>query len=444
MKKTLLVAGVLLANSAFAQLYTPSGTTNSTTNPSTDNVGVGIGAPPSKLTVYYNGAADSNQFEIRTGHVRNPDRYFMKNIIAGSGTDDMTFYLRHDGQMFVDGNLGLGTQNPQAMLHVSKGNLNNQNLITGKFVATGSTGGSNIVTIGYHNNANLELNSGYATTGFRYGNYIDLNIENDNSVNTNFGAINFINSQKIQMSIQPNGNIGIGTSSPNQKLDILGNILAGGTHATEGINALSIRYSDGSLNNWGSLYNSGATYMSYGAKVDNTNPNGWVSSTGTLGLHKIAIALDDSGIRFLASAQQQIALNSPVVMNSVMNISPNGNAALQGKFEAKEVKVTLTPTADFVFAEDYALPKLEDIEKHIKEKKHLPEIASAKVMEKEGVNVGEFQIKLLQKIEELTLYSIEQNKQIKKLQEENKTLQSQSEKIKKLEKQLEQLLSNQK
>jgi len=57
-------------------------------------------------------------------------------------------------------------------------------------------------------------------------------------------------------------------------------------------------------------------------------------------------------------------------------------------------------------------------------------------MEKEGVNVGEFQIKLLQKIEELTLYSIEQNKQIQKLSEENKTLQKQSEKLTLLEEEL--------
>jgi len=101
-----------------------------------------------------------------------------------------------------------------------------------------------------------------------------------------------------------------------------------------------------------------------------------------------------------------------------------GNIAVKGKLEAREIKVTQSPTADFVFAEDYNLPKLEDVEKHIKENKHLPEIASAKEMEKDGVNVGEFQIKLLQKIEELTLYSIEQNKQ----------LQIQSEKIEKLEK----------
>ena len=95
-----------------------------------------------------------------------------------------------------------------------------------------------------------------------------------------------------------------------------------------------------------------------------------------------------------------------------LKLSDTGNMALYGKFEAKEIKVTTTPTADFVFANDYVLPTLESVEKHIKEKKHLPEIASAATMEKEGVNVGEFQIKLLQKIEELTLYTIEQNKKL--------------------------------
>ncbi|MGK6341928.1 hypothetical protein ACMGDK_06800 [Chryseobacterium sp. DT-3] len=108
----------------------------------------------------------------------------------------------------------------------------------------------------------------------------------------------------------------------------------------------------------------------------------------------------------------------------------NGNALLNGKFEAKEVKVILTPTADFVFDEEYRLPGLDEVEKHIKEKKHLPEIASAAQMEKEGVNIGDFQIKLLQKIEELTLYTIEQNKQLKKLQENNDKLMKEMDELK--------------
>lgn len=83
------------------------------------NVGIGFLNPKSKLVVYDAGNVGSNQLELRTNHLRNPDRYFMKNIIAGSGTGDMTFYLRHDGQMFVDGNIGIGIYDPKNKLDVN-------------------------------------------------------------------------------------------------------------------------------------------------------------------------------------------------------------------------------------------------------------------------------------------------------------------------------------
>ncbi len=119
----------------------------------------------------------------------------------------------------------------------------------------------------------------------------------------------------------------------------------------------------------------------------------------------------------------------------------NGNLAVIGKIESREVKVTNTPTADFVFEEDYHLPSLDFIENHIKTKKHLPEIASAQKMKEEGVNIGDFQIQLLQKIEELTLYTIQQEKEIKSqkqqiedLKNKNIELQSFSKRLAKLEK----------
>lgn len=254
-------------------------------------------------------------------------------------------------------------------------------------------------------------------------------VSNSDGLDINwYGGIKLQTSAGVGMQLLNNGNVGIGTSTPNQKLDVLGNILSGATNSTEGINALAIRYEDGSINNWGSLRSSSSTYMGFGVKANNTGL-GWLSSNGTLDWVKTAITLDNEGIKFLMKTNQQIALNSPVTMSEVMKISPTGNALLQGKFEAKELKVTLTPTADFVFDEKYNLPKLEEVEKHIKEKKHLPEIASAAQMEKDGVNIGEFQIKLLQKIEELTLYTIEQNKQLNKLRENNDKL---SEEVKKL------------
>lgn len=146
-----------------------------------------------------------------------------------------------------------------------------------------------------------------------------------------------------------------------------------------------------------------------------------------------------SYIRLLENEINFNLVSGAGVKQQSLTLYGNGNAALQGKLETKEVKVTQTPTADFVFEEDYDLPNLEDVERHIREKKHLPEIASAKEMEREGVNVGEFQIKLLQKIEELTLYSIEQNKQIKSQLEKIKSLELENQQIKTLIQRIENL-----
>lgn len=130
------------------------------------------------------------------------------------------------------------------------------------------------------------------------------------------------------------------------------------------------------------------------------------------------VRIDDSGNVGIGTSTPQYRLD----VNGKSSFADN--MRVNAKIEAKEIKVTLTPTADFVFENDYDLPKLDDVEKHIKEKKHLPEIASAKEMEKEGVNVGDFQIKLLQKIEELTLYTIEQNKLIKEQQKRIEALEN--------------------
>ncbi len=127
---------------------------------------------------------------------------------------------------------------------------------------------------------------------------------------------------------------------------------------------------------------------------------------------------------------------------SYFNLSGNGNLSVQGKIEATQVKVTNSPTADFVFEEDYDLPSLSFIENHIKTKKHLPEIASAKKMKEEGVNIGDFQIQLLQKIEELTLYTIQQQKEIQRLQQQNARIEQQEQEILFLKAQLKKLIGS--
>ncbi|AZB24802.1 cell wall anchor protein [Chryseobacterium bernardetii] len=115
----------------------------------------------------------------------------------------------------------------------------------------------------------------------------------------------------------------------------------------------------------------------------------------------------------------------------------NGIARFDGKIYAKEVEVKINVWADYVFRKDYKLRPLEDVEQHITEKGHLPNIPSAKDVEKEGINLGEMDAKLLEKIEELTLYSIEQNKQIKSQKEQ---LRQQSEDLEQLKQQVQKLL----
>lgn len=88
--------------------------------------------------------------------------------------------------------------------------------------------------------------------------------------------------------------------------------------------------------------------------------------------------------------------------------------AVNGKIRATEVKVE-TGWSDFVFYEDYDLPTLEEVERHIKTKGHLKDIPNAKEVEENGFLLGELNAKLLQKIEELTLYTIEQEKKINDL-----------------------------
>ncbi|MDR0231965.1 MAG: hypothetical protein LBI82_07585 [Dysgonamonadaceae bacterium] len=105
-------------------------------------------------------------------------------------------------------------------------------------------------------------------------------------------------------------------------------------------------------------------------------------------------------------------------------ITPIYKLEVAGTIRAREVKIDVNTGADFVFAPDYNLKPLSDVESFIHVNKHLPEIPSEKAMQEDGLSINEFQIKLLQKIEELTLYAIEQNKKIEKMEKEIETLQN--------------------
>jgi hypothetical protein len=97
---------------------------------------------------------------------------------------------------------------------------------------------------------------------------------------------------------------------------------------------------------------------------------------------------------------------------------------VQGNIEAKKVKVTAIPgtVPDYVFAPAYKLNTLEEVEQFINTNSHLPNIPSAKEIETNGQNLGAMQLKLLEKIEELTLYTIEQEKSLKEKDDRLETL----------------------
>ncbi|MEN2401773.1 hypothetical protein GKZ90_0018435 [Flavobacterium sp. MC2016-06] len=104
-------------------------------------------------------------------------------------------------------------------------------------------------------------------------------------------------------------------------------------------------------------------------------------------------------------------------------INPLYRLDVIGTIRSREIKVDLAG-ADFVFGDDYKLMPLNELENYLIINKHLPEIASAEEMQKNGVELGKLNNQLLQKIEELTLYSIEQNKKIEEQSKEIETLKS--------------------
>lgn len=249
-----------------------------------------------------------------------------------------------------------------------------------------------------YNNANEKSNYHISSTNQGFGGKWGLDM-------TWFGGIklnatqSFINlkSRYGTIYVSESGKIGINTESPIAELDVAGNARFNSygeyTFLTLGKQANDQIIVDNSTQK----YFGGGYFF----RVHNDNAtNQYVD----------AMIIDENG-------NIGIGVNAPQSKLDVAGKSSfRDNMKVNAKIEAKEIRVTLTPTADFVFEENYELPKLKDVEKFIKENKHLPEVASAKVMEKEGVNVGEFQIKLLQKIEELTLYVIDQQKKIETLE----------------------------
>lgn len=384
------------------------------------------------------------------------------------------------------GEVGIGTTQPLSKLHVFTGNSDGIKDLLASSIIEGmdarlqlmsSNAGSNGSSISLTNeSSSWTLHQKTASLSNRFD--IGYRVS---SVSEDIAA-----KQNIYFSILKDGNVGIGTEDPKAKLEVKGTNLtasSNGTFKVSGSGSASLRM--GTMNDYSWIQSHGNrplyinklgnnvifTKNSGNVGIGTISPNAKLEVKGSeTSYHQLivgggvgaAIQLEsrnNTTQRPVLSANSgnfsiQMWKNRGTWKSTPFHIDSNGmigmgikdtkgfKLAVNGPIKTKEVKVTLDGWSDFVFEKEYSLPTLTEVENHIKEKGHLKDIPSAKEVEMNGIYLGEMDAKLLQKIEELTLYTIEQEKKIKKLEKQQKEIEDQRSKIERLETLLQKLLKD--
>lgn len=212
-----------------------------------------------------------------------------------------------------------------------------------------------------------------------------------------------------------NGNVGIGTQTPLEKL-----------HVNQGKHIIT-----SSSNNYGQLQVLNPTDAETSIAIA-------CNGTGLLNSPTAYARQWQIGINTYGSGLNNLAITNPVSQDKGFVFSYDGRMGIgtnkvndanyrlfveQG-IRTRKVKVDMDTWPDYVFTPGYKLPSLDTVSAFIQTHGHLPEIPSATEVKKEGINLGDNQATLLRKIEELTLYIIDQNKEIQLLKKQMKEIQT--------------------
>jgi len=312
----------------------------------------------------------------------------------------ITFQINFAQNTFpTTGNVGIGTTTPTGILDIQKSNVN----AGGKAVVNiiGSTwegdGASLVLNQVWHDRHYKTILDNFGGTNAQTGSGLKIQTSYWNGTD-----INTITS----LVLSPSGNLGIGTTTPKSKLTIRSGGTGVSIHPAKAPYYGTIAFNREAFD--GEIFDpSGQAFqINNGGNDKNLHFQVYNGNDGKLITNNALVINGSNGNVSIGTANTQSMLT------------------VAGDITSREIKVTVNAGADFVFEKDYDLPSLESVDKFLKQNKHLPEIASAKEMQKDGINLSEMNIKLLQKIEELTLYVIEMKKENDKQNEEIKNLKN--------------------
>lgn len=210
-----------------------------------------------------------------------------------------------------------------------------------------------------------------------------------------------------------NGKVGIGTLTPRSTLEVVEWVPSLNISSGKNTEAMVDNEAIGALNFYKhySLGYAAAIKLLQAGNGDQYSPAHLAFFTTSGG--SVYTTVPEERLRITSTGNVGIGTTSPTEKLSV-----------KGKIRAQEIKVETANWPDYVFAKDYQLPSLQETEQHIKNKGHLPGIPSAEEVKANGIDLGDMNTKLLQKIEELTLYLIEKNRKIEAMESRLKKLEN--------------------